>query len=89
MIQICRCDTLIKVKNMDYRIVEVKEDILQANDLRADSLRKELKDKGIFMINVMASPGSGKTTLLTNLINRLKGKYNISFRTISKNIKNN
>ena len=62
---------------MDYKIVEVKEDILQANDLRADSLRKELKDKGIFMINVMASPGSGKTTLLTNLINRLKGKYNI------------
>lgn len=62
---------------MDYKIVEVKEDILQANDVRADSLRKELKDKGIFMINVMASPGSGKTTLLTNLINRLKGKYNI------------
>ena len=25
----------------------------------------------------MASPGSGKTTLLTNLINRLKDKYNI------------
>lgn len=62
---------------MDYRVVEVKEDILQENSLRADQLRAKLKSKGIFMINVMASPGSGKTTLLTNLINRLKHKYNI------------
>ena len=62
---------------MDYRIVEVKEDILQENSSRADSLRKELKSKGIYFINVMASPGAGKTTLLTNLINRLKNEFNI------------
>lgn len=62
---------------MDYRIISVKEDILQENDKRADELRQLLKSKGIYFINVMASPGSGKTTLLTNLINRLKGDFKI------------
>ncbi len=62
---------------MDYRIVKVKEDILVENNQKAEELRKILKEKGIFFLNVMASPGSGKTTLLTNLINRLKNKYKI------------
>ena len=62
---------------MDYRIVKVKEDILIENNQKAEELRKLLKEKGIFFLNVMASPGSGKTTLLTNLINRLKNKYKI------------
>lgn len=59
------------------QIVKVKEDILQDNKVKADSLRKYLKSNGIYFINVMASPGSGKTTLLTNLINKLKSKYSI------------
>lgn len=62
---------------MDYQVIKVKEDVLQENNKRANELRALLKSKGIFFINVMASPGSGKTTLLTNLINKLKGKYNI------------
>ena len=62
---------------MSIKVVEVKEDILQDNNKKADSLRKYLKDKGIYFINVMASPGSGKTTLLTRVINKLKDKYHI------------
>ena len=62
---------------MDYQVIKVKENILEENHERADSLRKSLKEKGIFFINVMASPGSGKTTLLTNLISKLKDRYNI------------
>ena len=62
---------------MSVQIVKVKEDILQDNNKKADSLRRYLKDKGIYFINVMASPGSGKTTLLTNIINKLKDKYHI------------
>ena len=65
------------MSNLDYQIVKVKEDILIENDKKADSLRKFLKEKGIYFINVMASPGSGKTTLLTKLINALKDKYRI------------
>ena len=62
---------------MDYQVIKVKEDILQDNTKRADQLRQKLKEKHIYMINVMASPGSGKTTLLVNLINRLKNEFKI------------
>ena len=62
---------------MDYTVVKVKEDILVENSSRADKVRKNLKEKGIYLLNVMASPGSGKTTLLTNLINRLKDDFKI------------
>ena len=62
---------------MEYKIIDVKEDILEDNTKRATLLREKLKEKGIYMINVMASPGSGKTTLLINLINRLKHEYKI------------
>jgi len=62
---------------MDIRTVKVKENILIENNKKAEELRKNLQEKGIFFINLMASPGSGKTTLLVELINRLKTKYNI------------
>ena len=62
---------------MDYQVVKVKEDILIENNKKAEEVRKQLKEKGIFLLNVMASPGAGKTTLLVNLINRLKDYFNI------------
>ena len=62
---------------MDFQVVKVKEDILIENNKKADSLKKYLKEKVIYFINVMASPGSGKTTLLTRIINALKDKYRI------------
>lgn len=62
---------------MDYQVVKVKEDILIENQKKAQEVREFLKSRGIYFINVMASPGAGKTTLLTNLINRLNDKYNI------------
>jgi len=62
---------------MGFEVVKVKEDILIENSKKADELRKVLKEKGIYFINVMASPGAGKTTLLVNLINKLKRDFNI------------
>ena len=62
---------------MDFKVVEVKENILLENSLKAEEVRKFLKEKGIYFINVMASPGAGKTTLLINLINKLKADFNI------------
>ena len=62
---------------MDFKVVEVKENILLENSLKAEEVRKFLKAKGIYFINVMASPGAGKTTLLINLINKLKADFNI------------
>lgn len=68
------CDRIL---TMDFDVVKVKEDVLIENNQRADELRKVLKDKGIYFINVMASPGAGKTTLLINLINKLKNDFKI------------
>ncbi|MDD6240381.1 MAG: hydrogenase nickel incorporation protein HypB [Eubacteriales bacterium] len=59
------------------RVIKVKQSVLANNDARADALRKKLKEKGVFLVNVMSSPGSGKTTLLVDLINRLKDKLKI------------
>ena len=61
----------------NYKIVEIKEDILSRNNEQAKEIRKELKDRKIFYLNVMASPGAGKTTLLVELVNRLKNDYRI------------
>ncbi len=49
------------------KIIEVKESICEDNNKDADILRKELKDKHTFLLNLMSSPGSGKTTTLLAL----------------------
>ena len=54
------------------RILEVKQSVFANNDAQADKLRAELKEKGIYLLNLMSSPGSGKTTTLTRLIDLLK-----------------
>ena len=54
------------------RILEVKQSVFANNDAQAGKLREELKQKGIYLLNLMSSPGSGKTTTLTRLIERLK-----------------
>ena len=54
------------------RILEVKQSVFANNDAQAEKLRDELKQKGIYLLNLMSSPGSGKTTTLTRLIELLK-----------------
>lgn len=59
------------------RVIKVKQSVLANNDIRADKVRKKLKEKGIYLVNVMSSPGSGKTTLLLSLIGKLKENLRI------------
>ena len=61
----------------EVRILEIKESVFADNDRQADNLRKELKEKGVFLMNLMSSPGSGKTTTLKGTIARLKDRYRI------------
>lgn len=62
----------------DIKIIEIKKSVFAANEKNADDLRRELKEKGVYLLNVMSSPGSGKTTTLTKLINALKDKIKIA-----------
>jgi hydrogenase nickel incorporation protein HypB len=50
------------------RVLEIKQSVFANNDAQADELRRELKEKGIYLMNLMSSPGSGKTTTLKALI---------------------
>ncbi len=56
------------------RVIEVKRSIFENNDKDADRLRAELKEKGVFLLNLMSSPGSGKTTTLLALARALAGR---------------
>ncbi|MGN0732919.1 MAG: hydrogenase nickel incorporation protein HypB [Emergencia sp.] len=61
----------------DVRIIEIKESVFADNDRQADALRSSLKEKGVFLLNLMSSPGSGKTTTLTGTITALKDSLRI------------
>lgn len=61
-----------------FRVIEVKRSIFDNNDRRAGELRRELKEKRIFLLNLMSSPGSGKTTTLVQTIKALQGRLNLA-----------
>ena len=46
------------------KIIEIKKSVFEDNDKAAAALRSELKQKGVYLLNLMSSPGSGKTTVL-------------------------
>lgn len=61
----------------EFKVIEVKRSILEDNDADAAKLRKELKEQGTFLLNVMSSPGAGKTTMLKRLISMLGDEMRI------------
>lgn len=56
---------------MEFKVIEIKQGVLSANDREADGLRRELQEKKTFLLNLMSSPGSGKTSTLMQTIPRL------------------
>ena len=60
------------------KIIEIKKSVFEDNDADAGRLRKELKEKGIYLLNLMSSPGSGKTTTLIRTLNLLKDNLRIA-----------
>ena len=61
----------------EFKVIEIKKNILEDNDREADVLRSELKADRTFLLNLMSSPGSGKTTTLKGTIERLKDQFRI------------
>ena len=59
------------------KILEVKQSIFASNDEQAEALRKELKKKKVFLLNLMSAPGSGKTTTLRRTMAALKDELYI------------
>lgn len=61
----------------EVRILEIKQSVFADNDRQAEDLRKELKEKGVFLLNLMSAPGAGKTTTLMRTIEALKDTLKI------------
>ena len=61
----------------EFKIIEVKQSVLENNDRDAEMLRSELQACHTFLLNLMSSPGSGKTTTLCRTIEALKDDLRI------------
>ena len=62
----------------EIKVIEIKKSVFAENEKDADTLRVELKNKGVCLLNLMSAPGSGKTTTLIQLINRIKDKIRVA-----------
>ncbi|MHB0868549.1 MAG: hydrogenase nickel incorporation protein HypB [Chloroflexota bacterium] len=58
--------------------IKVLRNVMEANDAIAAENRRLLKAKGIYTLNLIASPGAGKTTVLERTLDRLKGKIRMA-----------
>ena len=58
--------------------IDLETKILSKNDTLAAENRALLDEKGIFMVNLLASPGSGKTSTIVATIAALRDKYRIA-----------
>lgn len=61
----------------EFKVLEIKKSVFDDNDRQADELRGKLKDRGVFLLNLMSSPGAGKTTTLSRTIEALRDEYRI------------
>jgi hydrogenase nickel incorporation protein HypB len=57
--------------------INVKEQVFSKNANLASEIREELRERSVFLVNVMASPGSGKTSLILRTIEQLNNNARI------------
>lgn len=58
--------------------IDMKEPILAKNDSLAAANRKLFAEKGVYVLNILASPGSGKTSTILAVIEALRDEFNIA-----------
>lgn len=58
--------------------IKVLKQVAENNEDCSKEIKEILKNKNVYLINVMGSPGTGKTSLIIELIKKLKDKYNIA-----------
>lgn len=58
--------------------VKLNKQILGLNNRLADENRELMRQKGIYVLDLLASPGAGKTSLILATIKALKDRYRIA-----------
>jgi hydrogenase nickel incorporation protein HypB len=62
----------------DVTLIDIKEEILSENRGLADKLRRRLKERSVFLVNLMSSPGSGKTSLIVRSLQELGPQFRMA-----------
>ena len=60
------------------KAIKLNKTITESNDRDAEEIRSYLKEKGIFLVNLMSEAGSGKTTMIMRLVADLRASANIA-----------
>ncbi len=60
------------------RLVEVRQKVLNKNDLAARALRRRFEDARVTVISLVSSPGSGKTAFLERILSSLRPNYRVA-----------
>ncbi len=60
------------------RLVQVRKNVLQRNDMVARALRSRFRQAAVSVISLVSSPGSGKTALLEQTLTRLQPRYRVA-----------
>lgn len=50
------------------RRINIRQSVMAADEKTANRIRRDLKERGVLMVNLIGSPGSGKTTLLESTL---------------------
>ncbi len=60
------------------RLIEVRKNVLKANDVVARALREQFRTAGVFVVSLVSSPGSGKTAFLEQTLTLLRPQYRVA-----------
>ena len=60
------------------RLIEVRKNVLKANDVVARALRDRFRSEGVFVVSLVSSPGSGKTAFLEKMLTLLRPRYRVA-----------
>src|ERR1700752_2869203 len=60
------------------RLVEVRKNVLKANDVVARGLRDRFRAAGVLAVSLVSSPGSGKTAFLEKTLTLLHARYRVA-----------
>lgn len=60
------------------RLVEVRRNVLKANDVVARALRGKFRQAGVFVVSLVSSPGSGKTAFLEKTLTSLGRDHRVA-----------
>jgi hydrogenase nickel incorporation protein HypB len=60
------------------RLVEVRRNILKANDVAARALRERFRADGVTVVSLVSSPGSGKTAFLEKTLSAMQARWRVA-----------